>query len=367
MIPFPIISNTRIIPVLDIVKFDTNAGSMYILYSDGKFYGRGRNAAYQMGTGTNANVNDWFLISSDVSYFWISHDSNDNSVIVRKTDDTWNVVGRAYIFGDTSTIYNTITNVDSKLSELNNGYDEIILNFQNIWFKRNGSYYRMGINGNYNLLTGNTTALTTFTQYVDSTGTVKNIYPTLLGTIVTYLDGSTKSIGNNATARLGLPARQAYTSLTTIPITNVQNIYFGQASTFFNTSTALYATGQCTSGQLGNGVSDPGIYILAPTQVYSTPIYKLIPSDGSTLMCTSNSASSFMVAGATGRVGITTPTTSSTFIPATKVQSTDFYLNDSASYYILNNKLYGVGQPGIYNLLPGYTGTLTDYKLLEIP
>lgn len=64
MLPFPIISNTNILPKKDIVKFDTTNGSMYLLYSTGDLYGLGRNTTYQMGNNTNTTVTSWTLIST---------------------------------------------------------------------------------------------------------------------------------------------------------------------------------------------------------------------------------------------------------------------------------------------------------------
>lgn len=362
MLPFSIISNTNIVPKKEIAKFDTAYSSMYLLYSTGELYGLGRNAYSQMGTGTNTTVTTWTLISTDVSTFWISKDG-DSSVLFRKNDGTWNLSGRAYIFGDSSTVYSTPTNVDDKLGVLSSGYDELYLNGQNIWYRKDGRYFRMGLNGNLNLLSSSTAPITTFTEYILQTG-MKAIFPGLSGTIISYNDGSMKSIGNNNTGRYALPARQTYTTLTTITVPEVLSVQYSGNATFLNTVSGTYGCGSCMYGQLANGFTDINTYYNTPIQLTATNVSTLANYEGSTLIYYQGSV---QTCGAQLRVGNGNTGNIASIVPAPNVLSTDFYVNSSASYYILNGSLYGCGQPGFYSVLPGYSTTQTSYVKLELP
>lgn len=350
--------------VKDIVKFDTTNGSMYLLYSTGELYGLGRNTTYQMGTGTNINVSTWTLISTNVSTFWISKDG-DSPILFRKKNGTWNIAGRAYIFGDTSTIYMTPTNVDDKLGVLSSGYDELYINSQNIWYRKDGRYFRMGLNANLNLLgTTSTTPITSFTEYILPSD-VKAIFPGHAGTLVSYKDGSMKAIGNNNTARYGLPVTQAYTSLTAITLPEVLSVKYREMATFISTVNGTYVCGNCRYGQLGNGITDINTYVTTPQQFTASNPDSLENYSGFTVI---NYQGSVQYCGHNGRSGNGLSTGyASTLTPAPNILSTDFYVNVSATYYIQNNSLYATGSPGTYSLLPGYSSTQLSFVKLELP
>lgn len=361
MLPFPIISNTNIVPKRDIVKFSTVNASIYILYSTGELYGIGRNALYQIGTGDNVTVKNWYLMSTNVSNFWVSS-FGDSPVIIKKKDNTWHMCGRAFIFGDTSTIYSTVQNVDSKLGVLNNGFDELYLNNQNIWYRKDGRYYRMGLNSYYHLLTGNTTSLTSFTEYVLPVG-MKAIFPSLNGTIVSYTDGTMKAIGTNVSGAYGLPTRSEYTSLTTITVPEVYDVYYGENATFMRTVNGTYVCGSNDFGQLGNGLSDTNTYVLTPTLMSATNYDYLRNAKGCTIMY---STGTIKCSGAQYRTG-NGLTTSTSFIPAPNILSTNFHMNNNCTYYILNNEIYGVGQVSVYSLLPGYSTNQYSFVKITLP
>lgn len=364
MIPFArIVKYGNILPVKDIVKFDTSYSSMYILYSTGELYGRGRNSYSQMGTGDNTTVLSWKLISTDCSYFWISKDG-DSSVLLRKTDGSWELSGRAYILGDTTTVYTTPTNVDDRLGVLSTGYDELYLNAQNIWYRKAGRYYRMGLNGSRNLLTGGTVALRSFTEYVLESG-MKAVFPGLNGTMVSYTDGTMKAIGNNNVGLYGLPARGEYSTLTSINVPEVQSVRYRSNATFMYTVDGTYVSGNCMYGQLANGVTDTNTYVLTPIKFTATNNSVLENYEGCTVVYIDGA---FKSCGVQRRVGNGPSSGNATsLVYAPNILSTDVYLNTSASYYILNAELYGCGDPSTYQLLPGYSGTQSNYVKLELP
>ena len=366
MIPFArVLKYGNILPVKDIVKFDTTYGSMYLLYSTGELYGLGRNTAYQMGNDTNTMVTSWTLISTNVSTFWISKDDDDSPILFRKKDGTWNIAGRAYIFGDTSTIYRTPTNVDDKLGVLSSGYDELYINSQNIWYRKDGRYFRMGLNANLNLLgTTSTTPITSFTEYILPSD-VKAIFPGYGGTLVSYKDGSMKAIGNNTTARYGLPARQPYTSLTAITLPEVLSVKYMYNATFMSTVNGMYVCGNCRYGQLGNGITDINTYVTTPQKFTASNPDSLDNFNGFTVI---NYQGTVQYCGQNYRSGNGSSTGfASSLTPAPNILSTNFYVNDSATYYIQNNSLYATGIPGTYSLLPGYSSTQLSFVKLELP
>lgn len=364
MIPFArIVKYGNILPVKDIVKFDTAYGSMYLLYSTGELYGLGRNAAYQMGNDTNTTVTSWTLISTNVSTFWISKDG-DSPILFRKKDGTWNIAGRAFIFGDTSTIYRTPTNVDDKLGVLSSGYDELYINSQNIWYRKDGRYFRMGLNYALNLLSTSTTPITSFTEYILPSD-VKAIFPGNRGTLVSYKDGSMKAIGGNETASYGLPARQSYESLTAITLPEVLSVKYRNEATFISTVNGMYVCGNCRYGQLGNGVTDFNTYVTTPQKFTASNPDSLENYSGFTVI---NYQGSVQYCGTTYRSGNGfSMGVASTLTPAPNILSTDFYVNESATYYIQNNSLYATGTPGTYSLLPGYSSTQLSFVKLELP
>lgn len=372
MLPFPIMNHYgNIVVQKKIKKFDTTYGSLYLLYSDGRLYGRGRNNAYQIGTGDNTTVTEWYLISTEVSDFWISHGAQESPVIIKKNDSTWYICGRGYLFG-TPTLYSTLTDVTDKLKVLNNGYDRLILNPQNIWYKKDGIYFRMGINSSSNLLISSSTSsrITSFTEYVPDE-TVNEIFPGDTGTIITYNDGTAKAIGSNTEGLYGLPASQSYSVLTSITIPEIISVYYSKSSTWFNTIDGLYACGNSRGGQLGNGNNTSEVYEMNPKKVLQIQSNASTIKNGDNLTLLNLSSSSLQIKGAGDKYKFANSSITSDratlFEDAPNVLSTDFYCNNYASYYILDSKLYGTGANGPYNMLPGYSSSLSTYQELQLP
>ena len=344
-----------------IKQFDTSYGSMYLLYSNGELYGRGRNGAYQIGNGTNTTVQDWFLMATDVAEFHIAY-YTDSPCLIKKNDGSYWLSGRGYIFGSTTEIYSTVTDITAKLGDMVLGYDRLMFNEQNIWYVKDNRYYRMGLNSNRNLLDGTTTHITSFTEYVLAPG-MKTLFPGTQGTICSYDDGTVRAIGNNNTALLGLPSLSPYTSLTVMTIPSITDVFFSQNCTWFRTVDGLYSCGSCQGGQLGNGVNDTNVRILNPIQLFDRNPTRIVNSEGLTIL---HRVTPIQYTGQSSRVGMGS-TVMTVFTPNTVIPSLDFYVNNSASYYIQDGRLYGTGQVGFYNLLPGYTSTQSTYVELELP
>lgn len=347
-----------------IVKFSAQNQALFILFDDGRLFGRGLNNAYQMGTGDTNSVLEWRLISTDVADFH----TIGAPLIVRKRDETWWICGRAFIFGDRSTIYTTLTDVTDKLGVLSSGYDELYVNSNTIWYRKDSTYYRMGLSATNCLLNGSGPDITTFTAAY--TPDVKKLFPADQGVVLSYNDGTVFSVGQNTGGKFCLPLRQAYPNLTNISavLPEVTKVDYCTSCTFFHTVQGLYACGNVYGGQIGNGQTDINTYVLSPPYKISSELQNVISNgEGGTLRYTPVNGL-IQYSGSGLRFGMGLNADVSRFSSAPNIGSNDFYVGQTASYYIVNSEvIYAAGQPGSYALIPGHVGTQLNFVQIELP
>lgn len=294
MLPFPIISNTNILPPrTEIKKIIGVYNSVMYLDSDNNLYGYGNNTSGAMGS--ISSVNDFTLIDSGVDDVWSTCNYSTATgnphkavTVLRKgTNMYWSGLGG--LFGNTSytTTYKTFTDCTSYFSSV--GID--VMQIKKISLActlgnsgatnsgskcfvlmNNGDLYFMG------KALGSSSGLGLAANAVQSTFTLsaQNVLDIDcdIGVSV-YIDNDGKALYSGTNLSTGTSnQRSGWGSLSTF--TTYKNVMCGYDNAFlFGTSSFVYGVGQTASGNLSTGDTAGG-------SRYST-LVNITLSDGSTI------------------------------------------------------------------------------------
>lgn len=117
MLPFPIISNTNIVPVPSalIKQIASTYSMLFVLYDNGELYVKGTDSTSNSGTGlTNQKITTWTLSATNVKMIRTAQYA---SLIIKNDGSMFHVGRYAYIQNTTSTAtYGTWTDVTSTFS-----------------------------------------------------------------------------------------------------------------------------------------------------------------------------------------------------------------------------------------------------------
>lgn len=212
MLPFSIMNQygNKVVQK-EIKKVDTGGSSIALLYSTGKLYMRGTNNRGNLGTGNADNLTSWAVVQEDV----VDVACGTSNTLIRKNDGTIWCAGWGYMMNLGNTSNNSFVNITSlfgvhagNIKEIQLGlYSILFLTYDNTLYGMGYNYYgelgspslmsyrgptliasnvlkmrisanqsgyinsssvfyRAGQNGStYNLGTGTTTNITTFTPY----------------------------------------------------------------------------------------------------------------------------------------------------------------------------------------------------------
>lgn len=333
MLPFPIISNTNVRERSTIKKLvGTNA--IFLLYNNGKLFGRGGNNLGQLGTGNTVNQSEWILVQEDVRDVF----SSAFGTYIIKNDGTILYTGQGYTVNNGSTNILTFTNYTSlfgtysgTIVDIKSGsYSTLFLtsanelygfgmningelgsstlnSFRNVQFiassvkkieladrssgylTTTGKFYRTGYNSFYQLGTGSNTPVTTFTMY-NVSYEVKDF---LFGYYCTYLllrdsvnnrmrlyncgAGLSGTLGNGSTTiqKTSFSELTQFTDTAMLPTEtfNIKSVITSSVMFMNVNGTGFYSTGSNNNAPFGNGSS-------GETKVYLTSDAIGIPPQG---------------------------------------------------------------------------------------
>ena len=214
MLPFPIISQLTIQPAKPTIQaLNFVASGVYLLYSTGELYFRGRGNSGYKGDGTNtaAQYNSWNPSNTNV----IMVSTGPGPGVVIKNDGTyWTTASSNYMGLSTGYVQYTWSNCTSK-----------------------------------------------FTAITSNPGNIKQIVSTGGGVFVLLFSGELYAIGSNVNGCLGLGTSTSY-SVTNFTLvgTNVKKISASSNhAMYLDNNNTLFSTGFNVSGQLGNNSTTTGI------------------------------------------------------------------------------------------------------------
>lgn len=389
MLPFPIISNTNILPPRAYIKKTYGVyDSMMYLSSTGDLYGYGNNTSGAMGSMVSG-VSTFTLIDSMVDDVWSTCNYSSASgnphkavTIVRKgTDMYWSGLGG--LFGNTSytTTYRTFTNCTSYFTSA--GID--VLQIKKISLActlgndgstnsgskcfilmNNGDLYFMGkaLGSSSGLGLAENAVQSTFSLTAQN---VLDIDCDIKVSVLVYNDGRAFYSGtnlSNGTAN----ASTTWSSLPGSTLTTYKGVMCGFDNVFlFNTQSFLYGIGQTASGNLSSGDNAGG-------SRYST-IKNITNSVNNTIHSISKTVigaprtfvglldNALYSSGIGTYIGYGTDTRYTTLNQITRPDSTAIKLVASSgfnSWYInANDEIYGTGTN-----LPGNNSSMVYTKIL---
>lgn len=272
MLPFPIISNTNILPpVVELQRLNTTENNIGLLYTNNEMYLKGTNAASELGnSGTTTNYTTWTLARNDVVDFWMGGTS-----VLCKTSDSILICGSRTIIGSTggaglgfsdiTFLFNAAGIILSQIKDIQIGVSSMIV------LTTSGDLYGIGTNQYGEILgTGAKTSLTLLRS------SVQKISLTAYTTVCIDSTGFVYGIGRNDTSQLlGTNTANVTSWKTLYNSGTVTDIRSRTYNTFLLLSTGrMYACGTNYNGDFGNGSSSG-----SPISNFSTDTYKRVNSN----------------------------------------------------------------------------------------
>ncbi|WNA16192.1 hypothetical protein XaC1_557 [Xanthomonas phage XaC1] len=370
MFPIPIISKYgNNIPVITgIKKYVAMFNGLMVLSTSGDLYAIGQNSNGMFGTGDTTAITTWRKINSNVNDVWASDQSG---TLVRKNDGTWQTAGLNRFTGSSVT-YNTYTDCTSYFVQYNNNYRALYYNTENVYIiDNNDNLLGMGRNSSGQLGTGNTTAVTSFTQLRTSVNKISFTMDSI-SVAVLHKDGTVYTCGSNSNLQLGystVTTANRFQQVTGISGT-VTDVQMGYLCMYVLSTSGLYTCGTQFSGQLGNGVSantnrsfaQQSISFGVPSKMWGNR-YQIIVKIGT----------SYYFSGQNMTGSASSGGSNFTLIPASYIANLNpsddsLQLGYMKLYALVNNNLYGSGNynaGSVQNLLPYFTANVVGLQLLD--
>jgi alpha-tubulin suppressor-like RCC1 family protein len=264
MLPFPIISNTHVIPTSDIKKISCTQDVLYVLYNNGNLYTMGSNQYGTYGTGKSLTSNGggafatstWTLSKTGVQDVW----GGSGCAVLLLNTGVYQYCGLARLLGttnDTSTIALTWTNFTAVNTFITNNSSltvkKVHVGGQAIgMLMSNDSLYMMGYNsqGGFGSNTQQLTAMSLCRT---------NVKDFICGSILTMLIDKTNNeiyrAGWNISGQLGTGGTASITAWTSTSAFGTALWATQNATYYIDTGGTLYGSGEYTAGQLDNGIN----------------------------------------------------------------------------------------------------------------
>lgn len=333
MLPFPIISNTNILPAPEhIIQTDGSSSHIGVLYSDGSLYLRGSNTSGALGTGNNIDSYDKFvLVRTDVKLFFCG----SNITFIQTFDNRWYFSGTRSLISAGGSYSSTFTDITDRLnSEILEGSIKIkkisTSNLSTLILTTEGNLYACG-NNTY----GETGLGSGFQSVFKLTNTnVIDISNCRFSSYAVKSNGELYSVGSNENGYLGI--NDSNVSSTNIIYTwtkcviNSEHEYVSSVRGSFNSvmiisgasinsDKKLYSCGINTSSQLGIGNStSPIISFTACIMPESSSIISL-GTGGTSMSRTVHFSTGIYSTGSAGSPSSGILSNSSVFIPISSV------------------------------------------------
>jgi hypothetical protein len=360
MLPFARIleyGNTIEVPIIN--KMQSSTKGLYV-QKDSFLYYIGLNQSGESANGSTTQVNDWYLVSTNVRTFF----AYDTGVIIIRNDSTVWSSGRTSWFPSNS-ITNVLTNRTSWFSTAVN-IDDI----RDINFCTNGTVFVVMNNNDLygasslsrgTLGNGSTGIVNTLTFLKSG---VKSAYAALNDSYHLTIDNIFFSTGWNNTGVQGTGNttqvntwRQISTGVLAYTASHLSVIYYngstynvcGQAPNFSGASRTTYAAVSTTVLP-----AETPRYLLAPRSSTTNPTTLVVGTSyvkgvGSLLPLGVNSSSS-----STSAVNVT--------LPVTLID--DISLSWYNTFILSNGEIWGTGDPAA---IPGATGNVLTFKKINLP
>lgn len=335
MLPFPIISQLTIQPAkptIQALNFVENG--VYLLYSTGELFFRGRGNSGYKGDGTNTDdqYNSW-------------NPSNTNVIMVSTGP----------------------------------GPGVVIKNDGTYWITANSNY--MGLSTGYTQHTWSN-CTSKFTAITSNPGNIKQIVSTGGGVFVLLYSGELYAIGSNAYGCLGLGTSTSY-SVTdfTLVGTDVKKISASaNHAMYIDNNNALFSTGYNIIGQLGNDSTTTGISFTKLTlgSINSYPfVQDVVCISNSTIVISRMTAESdniMLACGAAARSGSGTPSGGyTTFVyidtmsgATARVSALSSTMGSANNNMIMTEKgLYAIGFGQYYQLGTGNANNVSVWTAVK--
>ncbi len=231
--------------------------NLYVLYGDGSLYGCGVNTYLQLNVENTATRNTWILISEGVTDAWAG---------------AYNIL---YLKGEEFIMHGVTTQLGTGNTMIPLGGLNVTSSFPHIsnikmisigadtmhYVDASGSIvYGRGMNGNYSLGGGYSTAQSTFVSVINTgANTVLDILGTQNNTLILTSNNELLGCGSSGYGSLGVSPGQ-YTTLVS-RLTSVKLFGGNSTGTLAYSASNIYNAGWQYIGQLGNGIT-------TNTQVY---------------------------------------------------------------------------------------------------
>ncbi|SOK59342.1 X-linked retinitis pigmentosa GTPase regulator [Yersinia phage fHe-Yen9-03] len=358
MLPFPIISNTNILPIPGIKKLVTSANAVLYLTTGGDLYGAGSNRNGELGLGHTNPVPKFIFIRSSVKDVWASG-STQVVLYIDISNQFWFAGDTRVLSGSDTLNFNTTfvnrtdlfspvgITTDAQISDIYFHYGakmQVVL--------KDGSYYCSGKNN-----------VTTISSFGDGTNTnsvnvlrfIRSDVKEARGNFIKDSSNNLLGCGINGSYQLGTGNTTSTTTFISV-MTNISTFDAGSGgtSTFVIKDNKLYITGTTLGGsniygEFGNGGTITVYQTLTEITTAGSSISKLFVGLNSINTHLVNNGiymnTGYNVSGQLGRGNTTNVLTFSSITPVWGSSIIKLIIGSNQNTYILtdNNKLYACG------------------------
>lgn len=381
MLPFGrMVQYGNIKPTVQIIDVKQSEYNMYVLYSNGRLFGRGYNSNGEMGLGDRTPKNlQWYELFSEGNGNVAEVLCGTSCTIIRTTNNKMYLAGWTASTGTVGNTYNLqFTEITNLFSQFDLSTVKIAMGARGIFVISNGVLYAIGHGtnssadryGNVGLGSVNSTSF----KVVSAGGNVVTNVFSCIGSqseasFYITQDGKLYSTGRNmsGTCGLGYVGETPTFTQVTLPETPRLVLLSNGSGSIVTVEGSMYSTGNSSSGRVGNGVS--GGNLVSPTKnaVVSTDFVNGISLQNNTffadysLFALSNSVPYACGLDYNGWFGNGTASgTYTTFTPASSVinfsglkMSCGAYsrvMYDGSNLYYTGkaSEVFGVGTPDYY-------------------